>query len=99
VGGWVGSNIYIYIRVPLNGMCKFSVSKINNNVFNAAHQKPVYFVWITKPSAFVEYVIKFVEEYVKNNKPKIHIFLAYLIPNLDDLSHRIKSYVVYIVTV
>jgi len=79
-------------------MCKFSVSKIKNNVFNAAHQKPGYFVWITKPSAFVKYVIKFVEEYVKNNKQYIYI-PAYVIPNLDYLSHRIKSYVVYIVTV
>ena len=44
MGGWVEGNIYI--RVPLNGMCKFSVSKIKN------------------------YMIKFVEEYVKNNTQK-----------------------------
>ena len=55
------------------------------------------FVWIPKPSTFVKYVIKFVEEYVKNNQQIF--FPAYLIPNLDYLSHRIKSYVVYIVIV
>ena len=68
MGGWAAIFIHIYVRVPLNGMCKFSVSKIENNVFNASHQKSGYFVWITKPSAFVKYVIKFVEENVKNNK-------------------------------
>src|SRR5882762_10436812 len=57
--------------------------------------QPGYFVWIKKPYAFVKYVIKFMEEYVKNNKQYIYI-QAYLIPNLDYLSHRIKSYVVYI---
>ena len=56
------------------------------------------FVWIEKPSTFVKYVIKFMEEYVKNNKQYIYI-PEYLIPNLDYLSHRIKSYVVYIVIV
>jgi len=71
INGWVGGWRAIYIRVPLNGVCKFSVSKIKNNVFNASHQKPGYFVWITKPSAFVKYVIKFVEEYAKNNTQKI----------------------------
>ena len=60
MGGWAAIFIHIYVRVPLNGMCKFSVSKIKNNVFNASHQKPEYFVWITKPFAFVQYV--------KNNK-------------------------------
>jgi len=55
-------------------------------------------VWIKKPCAFVKYVIKFMEEYVKNNKQYIY-FPTYLIPNLDYLSHRIKSYVVYIVIV
>ena len=30
MGGWVEGNIYI--RVPLNGMCKFSVSKIKKYV-------------------------------------------------------------------
>ena len=68
MGGWAAIFIHIYVRVPLNGMCKFSVSKIKNNVFNASHQKPEYFVWITKPFAFVQHMIKFVEEYVKNNK-------------------------------
>jgi len=62
--------------------------------------QPGYFVWIKKPCAFVKYVIKFMEEYVKNNKQYIYIYFpAYLIPNLDYLSHRIKSYVVYIVIV
>jgi hypothetical protein len=36
VGGWAAIFIHIYVRVPLNGMCKFSVSKIVNNVFNAS---------------------------------------------------------------
>jgi hypothetical protein len=48
-----------------------SILQIKNNVFHASHQKPGYFVWITKPSAFVKYVIKFVEEYAKNNTQKI----------------------------
>ena len=61
--------------------------------------QPGYFMWIKKPCAFVKYMIKFMEEYVKNNKHNMYIFLAYLIPNLDYLSHRIKSYVVYIVIV
>ena len=65
--------LYIYIKVPSNGMCKFSVSKIKNNVLNASPQKPGYFVWITKPVAFVPHEIKFVEEYVKNNKQYIYI--------------------------
>ena len=55
--------------------------------------QPGYFMWIKKPCAFVKCVIKFMEEYVKNNKQYIYI-PTYLIPNLDYLSHRIKSYVV-----
>jgi len=59
-------------------MCELSFSKIKNNVFNAAHQKPGYFVWITKHSAFVKYVIKFVEEYVKNNKQYIYMYFQHI---------------------
>ena len=36
--------------------------------------QPGYFVWIKKPCAFVKYVIKFMEEYVKNNKQYIYIY-------------------------
>ncbi len=92
MGGWAAT--FIYIRVPLNGMCKFFVSKIKNNVFNASAR---IFMWIKKSCACVKYV-KFMEEYVKNNKQYIYI-PTYLIPNLNYLSHRIKSYVVYIVIV
>ena len=60
--------------------------------------QPGYCVWIKKPCAFVKYVIKFMEEYVKNDKQYIYI-PTYLILNLNYLSHTIKSYVVYIVIV
>jgi len=69
VGGWAATSIYI--RVPLNGMCKFFVSKIENN----GMLQPGYFVWIKKPCAFVKYLIKFMEEYVKNNKQYIYIYI------------------------
>ena len=35
--------------------------------------QPGYFMWINKPCAFVKYMIKFMEEYVKNNKQYIYI--------------------------
>jgi len=35
--------------------------------------QPGYFVWIKKTCAFVKYLIKFMEEYVKNNN-NIYIY-------------------------
>ena len=61
--------------------------------------QPGYFMWIKKPCTFVKNMIKFMEEYVKNNKQKNKKNLAYLIPNLDCSSHRIKYHVVYIIIV
>jgi len=46
----------------------FPKSKI---MYLILHIRSQDIVWITKPSAFVKYVINFVEEYVKNNTQKI----------------------------